>query len=156
MKEITGILVDVYNQKIESKTLQYKDYDDYHYQLEQLLKCKWFEYKRISLSDIECYATFDEIGKLRKDRKVIPGLILANNKTAKICDYIAGNIWIEKYEGGDDTTSFNDEDIMIILNVCIDKIKFNNKLTREFFETKVLVSLDDWVDITERFGDSND
>lgn len=156
MKEITGILVDVYNQKIEPKTLQYEDYDDYHYQLEQLLQCEWFEYKRINLSGIECYSVFDDSGKLRSDRKIIPGLILVNNKTSKICDYIVGNIWIEKYEGGDDTTSFNDEDIMIILNVCIDKVKFNNKLTREFFASTVLVSLDNWVDITERFGDLND
>lgn len=155
MKEITGILVDVYNQKIEPKTLQFEDYDDYHYQLEQLLQCKWFEYKKITLSDIECYATFDEIGKLRSDRKVIPGLILANNKTAKICDYISGNVWIEKYDGGEDATSFTPEDIMIILNVCIDEVKVNNKLTGDYFKTKVLVSLDNWVDVTERFGEYN-
>lgn len=156
MKEITGILVDVYNKKIEPKTLQYEDYDHYHYQLKQLLQCKWFDYKRISLSGIECYATFNDVGKLIRNKKVIPALILANNKTAKICDYIVGNIWIEKYDGRGDTTSFNDEDIMIILNVCIDEIEIKNKFTGDFFKTKVLVSLDDWVDVTERFGDFND
>lgn len=149
MKEITGILVDVYNQKIESKTITYENYDDYHNQLQELLQCKWFDHKQVPLCGINCYCTFDDLGKIKKDKEVIPGVILANEETFKICDFIVGNIWIEKYEGGEDTESLTPEDISYILNTCIDKVRVNNNLTGSSYSIKVLVSLSDWVNITE-------
>ena len=156
MNEITGILVDVFNKRIEAITLKYEDYNDYSEQLQNLLQCEWFDHKQISLNGIGAYCKFNDIGKLITDKPIIPGLLLVNEKSLKVCDYIVGNIWIEKFDGGEDTTSFTPEDLFNILNSCIFEVDYKNNLTGFSDTTKVLISVANWVSISDREGLNND
>lgn len=147
MGVITGLLVDVYNQKIEKRIIEFQKLSDYRKKLQEFLQCEFFEMKQVPFFGINCYITFDEIGKVRKDRESIPGVILVNKESLKICDWIAGNVWVEGYDGGEDIRSLTDKEIEDILDMCIDKVRVYNNLTGSSYSTQLLVSLADWIDI---------
>ena len=149
MKVIDGIFVDVFKDSIAFRRIIAVDDNDYLEQIKELLKCSSWDFKLITLNGIQCYVYFDDFGKCKDEVKDKPGIFLVNEKTEKICDVIVGNVWIEKYEGGEDTTSFYNFEFFSIVENCLVLSENENK-------NVALVSLDNWVDVTERFGDSND
>lgn len=141
----TGVLVDVYNQKIESFILKAKTYKELNVQIKKMLNTDWLDSKFVNFSGISCCCFFDDIGKVRSDIKYIPSIVLVNKDTNKIVDWISGNVWIEGYDGGEDTRSLNSKEIIRLITLCFTTVSFSN--SSEKFN--VLKSVDTWVDITE-------
>lgn len=142
MKIRTGILVDVVNNKIESKEIEYENDEELSKKIKNLLGCDWIDWKFVTFNKIQTYIAFDDMGKMKEEVKA-PAVLLVNEKTLNICDFIVGNVWIEKFDGVNDTTSFSNQEIKKILSKC--KFKINN-------EYEVLLSIDNWVNFDERYG----
>ena len=145
MNSITGILVDVYNQHIKVHTIEYEDYDEYDHKLNKILKCSVRSGKVVEFGGIPSYCHFDDVGKLRDEREQIPGVLLVNEKTKNVVDYIVGNIFIEKYcDSTTDTISFDCDELQRIINFCRCSVPviFNDDTVRS---CSVLVSQSDWI-----------
>lgn len=144
--EIVGILVDVYNQKIEKHVIKYDSDDDYYEQKKKLLRCSFMDAKRVAFKNVDTYIFFDDLGKIREDREQIPGVLLVNKNTGAICDYISGNCFIEKLDMSiEDTVSFSDLEITWIMQ-CKENVKFVRDDTK-INSALVLVSRENWVNI---------
>lgn len=144
---ITGILVDTYNKKIEAVTIEYSTDEEYYNKRNKLLKCSILSGKQVTFDGIECYCTFDDCGKLR-DEELKPGVLLINkNNPKEVVDDIVGNVWIEKYdELNDDITSFTDEEIERILKQQCKCLVFHSDGRKD--ESICLKSIDDWINIS--------
>ena len=144
---ITGILVDTYNKKIEAVTIEYSTDEEYYNKRNKLLKCSILSGKQVTFDGIDCYCTFDDCGKL-KDEELLPGVLLINkNNPTEVVDDIVGNIWIEKYDSEEyDTTSFNKEEIERILKQQCKCLAIHSDGRKE--EVLCLQSIDDWIDFS--------
>ena len=137
---IKAILVDTYNNKIETHTIDYND-PNYYSKRNELLKCSIIDVKAV------CLCTFDDCGKLR-DEELKPGVLLINkNNPKEVVDDIVGNVWIEKYdELNDDITSFTDEEIERILKQQCKCLVVHSDGRKD--ESICLKSIDDWINIS--------
>lgn len=142
MKIRTGILIDVVNKKIVKLDLEYENDYELTKKVHDLIGCDWVDCKFITFCGIPTYIFFDDNGKIKEEVKA-PAVLLVNENTLNICDFIVGNVWIEKFDGVDDTISFTNQEIKKILSKC--KYKINNKY-------EVLLSIDNWVNFDERYG----
>lgn len=142
--KIKGILVDVYNQTIEEHEVNYKGIRDYY----KILKTDICSHKFLNINGIYVSCYFDDLGKLRNDRFLIPGLLMVQKKNKEVVDFICGNIWICKFDGVEDDCSLEDEEITQVLSaikhICLDRYDSSNKF-------KVLVSEDNYISLSERY-----
>ena len=143
---IKAILVDTYNNKIETHTIDYND-PKYCSKRNELLKCSIIDTKAVCFDDIPCLCTFDDCGKL-SDEELKPGVLLINkNNPTEVVDDIVGNVWIEKYdELNDDITSFTDEEIERILKQQCKCLVVHSDGRKD--ESICLKSIDDWINIS--------
>ena len=143
---IKAILVDTYNNKIETHTIDYND-PKYHSKRNELLKCSIIDIKAVCFDDIPCLCTFNDCGKL-SDEELKPGVLLINkNNLTEVVDDIVGNVWIEKYdELNDDITSFTDEEIERILKQQCKCLVVHSDGRKD--EVLCLKSIDDWINIS--------
>ena len=145
--KITGILVDVYNKKIEPVTIEYSTDEEYYSKRNKLLKCSILCGKEVTFDGIECYCTFDDCGKLG-DKELLPGVLLINkNNPREVVDDIVGNIWIERYIPEEyDTKSFTNNEIERILKQQCKCLAIHSDGRKE--EVLCLQSIDDWIDFS--------
>lgn len=140
--KINGVLVDTVNQTIKEHVVDYKSVEDYY----KILNCNIFSTLSININGVNCLCYFDDIGKMRSDRKPIPSILMINYKTYELCDFVVGNVFICKFDGIDDDTSLSDDEISKILDNVTNITDENSP--------KVLISYDDYIsygDLLTRF-----
>jgi len=134
--KVKGILVDVYNNKINPIELNYKSIDD----LYKILRCNVISTLYLEFNGVESYCIFDDVGKYKSGDSFVPSALLINKNSGKVIDYIVGNLFICSV-GRDKICSLDDFQIMNILATKT-KCSFFN-FHKDF---NVLVSLGDYIE----------